>query len=134
MSILLGTGTGIFGETANFAVGSYPRSVVVGDFNSDGHSDLALVSNVNTASILLGTGSFGAATDFPVGWEPHSVAVADFDGDGDPDLAVANFSDRLPHDSRRHCNSYRDENGDGNAAPNADGDAHPLSVPRRLQP
>jgi len=33
VSILLGTGTGSFGTATNFAVGSQPRSVTVGDFN-----------------------------------------------------------------------------------------------------
>ena len=33
VSILLGTGTGSFGTATNFAVGSQPRSVAVGDFN-----------------------------------------------------------------------------------------------------
>jgi hypothetical protein len=33
VSILLGTGTGSFGTATNFAVGSFPVSVAVGDFN-----------------------------------------------------------------------------------------------------
>ena len=33
VSILLGNGTGLFGAPTNFAVGTQPRSVAVGDFN-----------------------------------------------------------------------------------------------------
>ena len=35
VSILLGNGTGSFGTATNFAVGSGPFSVAVGDFNGD---------------------------------------------------------------------------------------------------
>src|SRR5439155_27288608 len=40
VSILLGTGTGSFGSTNSFAVGSSPASVAGGDFNGDGRPDL----------------------------------------------------------------------------------------------
>ena len=62
VSILLGNGTGLFGTATNFAVGSFPVSVGVGDFNGDTILDLAVANaNSNNVSILLGngTGSFG---------------------------------------------------------------------------
>jgi len=77
-------------------VGRGPVSVAVGDFNGDGHLDLAVANGGdNTVSILLGTGtgSFGTATKFAVGHTPDSVAVGDFNGDGHLDLAVANGGD-----------------------------------------
>ena len=70
MSILLGDGTGNFSAPTNFAAGSSPFSVAVGDFNGDGKQDLA-VANVDSdnVSILLGdgTGNFSAPTNFAVG-------------------------------------------------------------------
>jgi VCBS repeat-containing protein len=79
-----------------FAVGSFPASVAVGDFNQDGHPDLAVANEFsNSVSVLLGStgGSFTAAPSVPTGGFPASVAVGDFNRDGDPDLAVANASD-----------------------------------------
>src|SRR5205814_4672186 len=91
--VLLGTGTGSFNAASNFAAGTNPFSVAVGDFNGDRNLDLA-VANDNSAnvSILLGTGtgSFSAATNFAAGAGPNSVAAGDFNGDGKLDLAVAN--------------------------------------------
>ncbi|MCZ8058095.1 MAG: FG-GAP-like repeat-containing protein [Microcystis sp. LE19-12.2C] len=82
-----------FTPPTNFAAGSSPISVTVGDFNGYGKSDLAVANRgSNNVSVLLGTGtgSFGAATNFSVGNAPSSVTVGDFNGDGKSDLAVAN--------------------------------------------
>ncbi len=94
VSILLGNLSGTFQAAVNYAVGSGPRSVAVGDFNADGRPDLAVANHTsNNVSILLGTlfGAFQAvAVNYVVGSNPHSVAVGDFNADGRPDLAVAN--------------------------------------------
>ncbi len=82
-----------FGAATNFAAGTNPFSVAIGDFNGDGRSDLAVANTgSNNVSILLGTGTgtFGAATNFAAGTGPFSVAIGDFNGDGRSDLAVAN--------------------------------------------
>ena len=97
VSILLGNGGGggTFQAAVNYAVGSGPASVAVGDFNADGRPDLAVANaDSNNVSILRGTGpgrpSFGAATNFAVGSQPLSVVVGFFNADFRPDLAVAN--------------------------------------------
>jgi hypothetical protein len=54
VSMLPGTGTGSFGTGAEFAVGSNPDSVAVGDFNNDGKQDLAVANYIsNDVSVLL---------------------------------------------------------------------------------
>ena len=83
----------IFPVAINFAIGNDSNGVAVGDFNSDGHQDLATANSWDdTLSILLGAGdgSFHAATHFVVSEGPYGVAVGDFDDDGNQDLATAN--------------------------------------------
>jgi type II secretory pathway component GspD/PulD (secretin) len=80
----------------DFAVGASPAGVATGDFNMDGHADLAVVNLAdNTVSILLGSGdgTFAAHTDYATGVGPSAVVVGDFNRDGIPDLAVANQTD-----------------------------------------
>lgn len=97
ITVLLGNGKGGFtaASTSPIQVGSEPVSVAIGDFNSDGNLDLAVVNySDGTVTVLLGNGQAGFATasgiPYKVGALPHSVAIGDFNGDGKPDLAVAN--------------------------------------------
>ncbi len=97
LSILLGHGDGTFGTATNYAVGTGPVSVALGDLNYDGKLDLAVAnSGSNNVSVLLGKGdgTFVAAPNFTVGTSPVFIAVGDFNADGRLDLAVANAVDR----------------------------------------
>jgi hypothetical protein len=96
VTVLLGMGSGAFGNRTTYLVGKEPASVAVGDFNGDGIPDLAVANaGDGSVSVLLGDGHGGfspaASSPFPVGAYPNSVAVADFNRDGIPDLAVANW-------------------------------------------
>ena len=74
-------------------VGSRPESVIAGDFNGDGKTDLATANeSSNDVSVLLGNGdgSFAAQRRFTVYSLPRSVIAGDFNGDGKTDLATAN--------------------------------------------
>jgi uncharacterized protein (TIGR03437 family) len=98
VTVLLGNGSGGFTPAPGspFAVGTYPGFVVVGDFNKDGHLDLAtaIENSNNNITVLLGNGAggFAAAAGSPiaVGLHPQSLAVADFNGDGIQDLVSIN--------------------------------------------
>src|SRR5437870_1599956 len=89
-----------FAAKQDFATGTTPFSVTVGDLNGDGKLDLA-VANVSaaTVSVLLNTTASGAAIptfaahqDFVTGAAPASVTMGDVNGDGKLDLAVANLN------------------------------------------
>jgi hypothetical protein len=82
-----------FSGPTDFAAGSGPFSVAVGEFNGNSKPDLAVAnSGGDNVSILLGAGGgdFSSPTNFSA---PHatSVAVGKFNGDSHPDLAVANL-------------------------------------------
>jgi hypothetical protein len=94
VSVLLGKGDGTFQGPANYAAGTWPQSVAVGDFNGDGKLDLAVGNyGSNNVSLLLGNGdgTFQGAVNYAAGSGPYPVAVGDFDGDGRMDLAVGNM-------------------------------------------
>jgi uncharacterized protein (TIGR03437 family) len=85
------------GLSSPLSVGSVhtPGPCVIGDFNRDGHLDVAIISTLNNAvSVMLGNGNgtFQPPVSYPVGSLPLSLAVGDFNGDGVLDLAVANQS------------------------------------------
>jgi hypothetical protein len=94
VSVLLNNGNGSFAAAVNFAGGTLPRSVAVGDFNGDGKPDIAVANDTTTTvSVLLNTGAGGFATAVAinVGSRPISLAATDLNGDGRDDLVVANY-------------------------------------------
>jgi hypothetical protein len=85
---------GSFGAATNFAVGTGPNSVAIGNLNGDANPDVVVANfGSNDASVLLGNGagSFGPATNFVTGEQPAAVAIGRLNGDAKPDLAVANY-------------------------------------------
>ncbi len=70
-----------------------PGDVISGDFNDDGHADLAVVNRqTSTISILLGAagGTFGAPSQVTLASPTQAdILAADFNKDGKIDLVVA---------------------------------------------
>jgi alpha-tubulin suppressor-like RCC1 family protein len=84
-----------FAHALKFPGGALPTGVLAGDFNGDGHADLATADDGgDSVSIFLGDGAAGFAPAQIVAVQdaPIELAQGDFDGDGDPDLAVGNYS------------------------------------------
>ncbi len=93
LTTLINRGDGTFAKAANFPVLQLPFSAVLGDFNGDGHVDIAATSftKAGGVSVLLGNGdgTLQAHLDSPTGQFPTVIATGDFNGDGKVDLVVA---------------------------------------------
>jgi hypothetical protein len=106
-TVLLGDGNGGFaqapGSPLEVGMEAEPSSVAIGDFNGDGHPDLAFADcgagtgcsgvGETRVSVFLGDGSGrfveAPGSPFPLGLsETGPIAVADLDRDGNDDLVV----------------------------------------------
>ncbi len=92
--------TGSFAAKVDYATGTNPHGIVIGDVNGDGRPDLAIANkNTNSASILrntgvagvIGAGTFAGQVTFTAGTGPEGAAIGDLDGDHKPDLVIANY-------------------------------------------
>jgi uncharacterized repeat protein (TIGR01451 family) len=91
--VLLGVGDGTFGAPISVPAGTQPGNIVLGDYNLDGHLDIA-VNNISapTVSILRGNGEGGFSAPQAVALPVASQRLRqtnDVNGDGAPDLAVS---------------------------------------------
>jgi len=96
VSVFLGKGDGTFKARQDYAVGSGPDALTVGDVNGDGKLDLVVGNDTGAnVSVLLGNGdgTFQTHQDYSAGSFPHWVALADFNGDKKLDIAVTNEGD-----------------------------------------
>src|SRR5439155_1554118 len=91
VSVLLGDGSGSFGQITDFPASGIPESIAVGDFNNDGRQDLVTANqSTGDVSVFLGNGNGGLSSpvNFAVGAgaNPLSVAVGLFNADNLQDL------------------------------------------------
>lgn len=93
VTILKGYGDGGFVKLTDVTASDGTMGTIVGDFNGDGNSDIAVANRYrNNVSILCGNGigGFSPKQNFKVGNSPFNLTTADFDNDGLLDLAVVN--------------------------------------------
>jgi hypothetical protein len=101
LTLLYGSGNGLFGARQTLITGKSPNSVAVTDFDEDGRPDIVASSlqslaspGLNSQEVLVylnrGPGRFETLPPIPVGRQPTHVIALDFDGDHHVDVVVAN--------------------------------------------
>jgi chitodextrinase len=91
LAVLFGRGDGTFNPAVNFAVGWAPAGVRIGDFNSDGHPDIAATSHETRSISLLaghGDGTFEPSHGIATAPFPYILRTGDLKMDGLPDLVM----------------------------------------------
>jgi hypothetical protein len=92
VSSLLGKGDGSFHDARAFSSGEQSAySVVAGDFNGDGNTDV-VVANSDGTCVLLGNGDGTFQTAVPYFPGGIFISTGDFNGDHKPDVVVASGS------------------------------------------
>jgi hypothetical protein len=106
-----------FGPAANYDTSYGPRSADVGDFNRDGHPDVACATSFSGIAVRLNNGSGALAGEvlYPLDQNPLTTAVGDLNGDGKLDVAATTWSSRF--------DGYYSDN-DGNLVPGYVSEGH----------
>jgi uncharacterized delta-60 repeat protein/gliding motility-associated-like protein len=87
-----------FAPKVDFASGTSPAGIAIGDLDGDGKADLAVANEIsNNVSVFLnnstaGNISFAPKVNFNTASTPTAISITDVNGDGKPDLSVADLS------------------------------------------
>jgi hypothetical protein len=89
--VMLGRGDGTFNAPSYYSTNdTNPNGMVVGDFNSDGNLDIAVIDGGTIRTLLgNGDGSFRAAISSPSSFDSPNVVAGDFNRDGKLDLVTS---------------------------------------------
>lgn len=95
----IGIGAAIdFDNPTNFATGTEPAAIAIGDLDGDGKPDIAVANYIdNNVSVFLNTSvsgeitstSLAATQTFTVGGKPQGIAIGDIDGDGKMEIVTS---------------------------------------------
>jgi hypothetical protein len=94
LTLFRNAGQGSFVATASYANPTFLSDLVTGDFDGDGHLDVAELTSTNAwlLGVFYNTGDGHFADEATFGpnpdWGGFGLGVADFDGDGTDDLAT----------------------------------------------
>ena len=103
VEVLMGKGDGTFFAPVEYTIpGAYPRAIYRGDFNGDGHVDLAVAVTTTATDISEGLAIYMNNGDgsFRLGQQSTNLypfGTADFNHHGKLDLIVGNFSGQFSH-------------------------------------
>ncbi|HEV2111937.1 MAG TPA: FG-GAP-like repeat-containing protein [Gammaproteobacteria bacterium] len=101
VTVLLGTGTGIFGNTHAYAAGTSPTDLVVANLNGAKDTkgnpiqDIAVADPGSGAVLTLvgpGDGTFTPGITLPMAGTPFAIAAGDLEGTGHQDLVVSQYT------------------------------------------
>ncbi len=89
--VLLGKGTGNFSQPTFYNVSSYPTSLSIGDFDSDGKADIGIANYyAGGVTVLAGDGAGNFQdSQYVILQGAISIVSGDFNKDGKSDLAVS---------------------------------------------
>ena len=102
--VFINTGAGNFAPGVRYTGITRPSSMLTGDFDHDGHIDIAISGSTTVISVLpgLGDGTFASAVRYASGLSdprnritPQGVATADLTGDGHTDAVLVMNDGRI---------------------------------------
>jgi len=94
LDVYLNAGDGTFGAPVAYANPDWFQSIATGDFDGDGHLDIAELTSVSEGGFDVffnaGDGTFRSKVTVvaSTGWIAYGLGVADFNGDGKDDVAT----------------------------------------------